>query len=263
VIGYPRFGLSREGVTVNVCTWEDDPEPMEFLHEVWMHIRGLLPPWCEWNIIDQVVSVCGLLKEIEWQSVFRNCAEVVRVKIVCREPSKVPAGRLFNFHGKLFQLQFSVELESDKSGRDGSAQNKDMDGANGDGFDGASGGKADDGNGANPGPPNAHGNGGFSTSGGIQSGNQFTQRGNGTEGSRKVLHEVTVLKGEEIFSLLLQKGAIGSAGQFNWCEQVSDDVLQEVEGFWQEEEQSFSQSIQMAEEDVLEVQLPKELFSSN
>jgi hypothetical protein len=104
VIGYPRFGLSREGVTVNVCKWEDDPEPMEFLHEVWMQIRGLLPPWYEWNVIDQAVSVCGLLKEIEWQSVFRNCAEVVGVKIVCREPSKVPAGRLFNFHGKLFQL---------------------------------------------------------------------------------------------------------------------------------------------------------------
>jgi hypothetical protein len=120
VIGYPRFGLSREGVTVNVCKWEDDPEPMEFLHEVWMQIRGLLPPWCEWNVIDQAISVCGLLKEVEWQSVFRNCAEVVRVKIVCREPSKVPVGRLFNFHGKLFQLQFSVELESVKSGRDGS-----------------------------------------------------------------------------------------------------------------------------------------------
>jgi hypothetical protein len=143
---------------------------------------------------------------------------VVRVKIVCREPSKVPAGRLFNFHEKLFQLQYSVELESDKTGRDGSAQNKDMDGANGDGFDGANGGKTDDGNGANPDPPNAPGNGGLSTSGGNQSGNQFNQRGNGTEGSRRVLHEVAVLKGEEIFSLLLQRGAIGSAGQFNWCE---------------------------------------------
>jgi hypothetical protein len=194
--------------------------------------------------------------------VFRNCVEVVRVKIVRRESSKVPAGRLFNFHGKLFQLQFSVELESDKTGRDGSAQNKDMDGASGDGFDGANGGKIDDGNGANSDPPNAPGNGGSSSSGGNRSGNQFTQRGNGTEGSRKVLHEVTVLKGEEIFSLLFQRGAIGSASQFNWCEQVSDDVLQEVDGFWQEEEQSFSQSVQMAEEDVQEVQLPEELFSS-
>jgi hypothetical protein len=81
VIGYPRFGLSREGVTVNVSNWEDDPKPMEYLQEIWMQIRGLLPPWCEWNGIDQAMSVCGLLKEIEWQSVFRNYAELVRVNI--------------------------------------------------------------------------------------------------------------------------------------------------------------------------------------
>jgi hypothetical protein len=144
VIGYPRFGLSREGVTINVCKWEDDPEPMEFLQEVWMQIRGLLPPWCEWNVIDQAVSVCGLLKEIEWQSVFRNCAEVVRVKIVCREPSKVPAGRLFNFQGKLFQLQFTVEMETEKSGKEGGVQNREM---GDDDFGNANGGKSDDGNG--------------------------------------------------------------------------------------------------------------------
>jgi hypothetical protein len=66
-----------------------------------MQIRGLLPPWCEWNIIDQVVSVCGILKKIDWQSVFRDCAEVVRVQLLCRDPSKVPFGRLFNFQGKL------------------------------------------------------------------------------------------------------------------------------------------------------------------
>jgi hypothetical protein len=119
-------------------------------------------------------------------------------------------------------------------------QSKDLEGGNGGGLDGANGGKADDSNGTNPEPPNAHGNGGFSASGGNQSRNQFSQRGNGSEGSRKVLHEVTALKGEEIFSLLLQKGAIGSADQFKWCEQVSDDVLQEVEGFWQDEEQGFS-----------------------
>jgi hypothetical protein len=121
VIGYPRFGLSREGVTVNFCKWEDDPEPMEFLQEIWMQIRVLLPPWCEWNVIDQAISVSGLLKEIEWQSVFRNCAEVVRVKVICRDPSNVPAGRLFNFQGKLFQLQFTVEIENEKGAKDGGA----------------------------------------------------------------------------------------------------------------------------------------------
>jgi hypothetical protein len=37
---------------------------------------------------------------------------VVRVEILCRNPTKILAGRLFNFHGKLFQLQFTAEIPS-------------------------------------------------------------------------------------------------------------------------------------------------------
>jgi hypothetical protein len=43
---------------------------------------------------------------------------------------------------------------------------------------------------------------------------------------------------------------------------VSDEVLQEVEGFWQDEEQSFTQTMQLAVEDDQEVQLPKDLFAN-
>jgi hypothetical protein len=31
---------------------------------------------------------------------------------LCRDPSKIPFGRLFNFQGKLFQLQFKVEQQA-------------------------------------------------------------------------------------------------------------------------------------------------------
>jgi hypothetical protein len=65
VISYPRFGLAKEGLTVLVTKWFDDPELVETLAEIWIQIRGLLPPWCEWNIIDQAVSVCGLLKKVD------------------------------------------------------------------------------------------------------------------------------------------------------------------------------------------------------
>jgi hypothetical protein len=191
--------------------------------------------------------------------VFRNCAEVVRAKIVCREPSKVPAGRLFNFQGKLFQLQFTVEMVNEKTGKDGGAQNKDL---GGDGFEDANGGKSDDGNGANLDLPKDPGNGNLTNPGGNQTGNQYTQRSSGTEGSKRILHEVSVLKGEEIFSLLLQRGAIGSTDQFQWCEKVSEEVLQEVESFWQDEEQSFAQNMQLSVEDDQEVQLPEDLFAS-
>jgi hypothetical protein len=32
------------------------------------------------------------------------------VEILCRDPNRIHAGRLFNFHGKLFQLQFTTEI---------------------------------------------------------------------------------------------------------------------------------------------------------
>jgi hypothetical protein len=171
VIGYPRFVLSRDGVTVNVYKWEDDLEPIEFLQEVWMQIRGLLLPWCEWNVIDQVVSVCGLLKEIEWRSVFRNCAEVVRVNITSRDPAKIPAGRLFNFQGKLFQLQFTMEVVNEKVAKDGGTQHKELDG---DGYGNANGGNSDDVNGPNPELPKDSCNGNLANSGTTQSGGQYT-----------------------------------------------------------------------------------------
>jgi hypothetical protein len=34
VIGYPRFGLSKEGVWVKVEAWADDPEPAETLTDI-------------------------------------------------------------------------------------------------------------------------------------------------------------------------------------------------------------------------------------
>jgi hypothetical protein len=112
VTGDPRFGMSRNGLTVKAVQWSYDPKPVESLVEVWLQIRGMLPPWCELDIIDQVVSVCGLLREVDWTSVFKNCAEVVRIRVLCRDSTKIPYGRLFNFHGSLFQLQFTTELEN-------------------------------------------------------------------------------------------------------------------------------------------------------
>jgi hypothetical protein len=43
---------------------------------------------------------------------------------------------------------------------------------------------------------------------------------------------------------------------------VSEEVLQEVESFWQDEEQSFAQNMQLSVEDDQEVQLPEDLFAS-
>jgi hypothetical protein len=55
--------------------------------------------------------VCGILEEIDWMSVVKDCAEVVRVKIKCRDSTRIPAGRLFHFQGKFHQLLFEAEGE--------------------------------------------------------------------------------------------------------------------------------------------------------
>jgi hypothetical protein len=88
VIGYPRFGLKKKGIWVKVEAWNDDPETVEVLRETWIKVTGLQTKWCEWNNLDQVVSICGLLLDIDWLSVFRKNSQEVRVKVNCRDPSR-------------------------------------------------------------------------------------------------------------------------------------------------------------------------------
>ncbi|KAK1681300.1 hypothetical protein QYE76_042148 [Lolium multiflorum] len=92
-----------------VEAWNDDPEPVEVLKEAWIKMNGLQTKWCEWSSLAQAISVCGLLLDVDWLSVFRNNAQEVRVKVHCRDPSKLPPGRLFGYHGNLFHLGFTLE----------------------------------------------------------------------------------------------------------------------------------------------------------
>jgi hypothetical protein len=137
-----------------------------------MQIRGLLPPWCECNVIDQEVPVYGLLKEIEWQSVFRNCAKVVRAKISCRDQTKIPLGRLFNFHGTLFQLQFTIESASDDALKEGTDQYKDTE-SDGNGNNNGINTRDSSGD-MNPEQGKNNGNGKGTSSGNLQCGGQHT-----------------------------------------------------------------------------------------
>ncbi|KAK1691737.1 hypothetical protein QYE76_008434 [Lolium multiflorum] len=199
-----RFGLAKEGVTVSVAKWFDDPEPVETLVETWIQVRGLLPPWCEWNIIDQAVSVCGLMKKVDWQSIFRNCAEVVRVEIICRDPNRIPAGRLFNFHGKLFQLQFTAEIPFAPGVQREIVAGQDGSNAGGGPGSGTNGMETDGRSEATRNITNSQSSGGS---------NQQGETGTGSHG-RQVTTLVAdstgeeVLPGSEVYKLLLEKGAI-------------------------------------------------------
>jgi len=47
--------------------------------------------------------------DVDWSTLFKTFYEVVRVKVACRDPSKIPAERLYEMNRKLFLLSFEVE----------------------------------------------------------------------------------------------------------------------------------------------------------
>ncbi|PAN34492.1 hypothetical protein PAHAL_6G159300 [Panicum hallii] len=92
---YPSFGLRKTGVQVEVLEWIGETDPLEELQEVWIQIRSIPPRWCDWKGFDQITSGFGLMLDVDWPTIFKSFYEVVRVKLACRDPSKIPAERMF------------------------------------------------------------------------------------------------------------------------------------------------------------------------
>jgi hypothetical protein len=67
------------------------------------------PRWCNWRSFNQIASSLGRLMEIDWNSLFTGFFGMVRVKIACKDRSKVPGKRMFEMMNKLFLIQFKVE----------------------------------------------------------------------------------------------------------------------------------------------------------
>jgi hypothetical protein len=213
VIGYPRFGLTKPGVWVKVEAWDDDPDPVAVMQDPLMKIHGLQPPSCEWNCIAQVVSVCGILEEIDWMSVFRDCAEVVRVRIKCRDATKIPAGRLFHFQGKFHQLLFEAEGESAVGGADDPphpppppSDGNDEHGNEGQAEERQDGMETDRSNATG----NTNANSTVMTPGASNSGSVV----------RRLLADGEEIKeyvsGAEVYDLLIKNGCVGDDGRFIW-----------------------------------------------
>ncbi|KAM0909710.1 hypothetical protein ACQ4PT_014648 [Festuca glaucescens] len=98
IAGYPRFGFPKEGVFVKVHVWSGVMDYYADLEEVWLQIRGLNQEWCKWPTLMQFVSAFGIMVD-----------EIVRVKIKCRDHNRIPASRIFEVQGVLFQIRFAVE----------------------------------------------------------------------------------------------------------------------------------------------------------
>ena len=60
-------------------------------------------------MLDQITSTLGVLLDVDWQHNFKSFYETVRVKILCKDPSKIPAERLFGVGNKIYRLLIEVE----------------------------------------------------------------------------------------------------------------------------------------------------------
>src|SRR5215216_7326835 len=57
----------------------------------------------------QFVTAFGIMQDVDWYGMFRSFYETVRVKIKCRDHTRIPASRIFEVNGVLFQIHFAVE----------------------------------------------------------------------------------------------------------------------------------------------------------
>jgi hypothetical protein len=119
--------MGKEGVLVSLKAWIGDVEPYDFLDEVRVQIRGVPPKCCKWRMFRQIASSLGKLLEVDWNSLFGSFFGMVRIKIACKDATKIPSKMLFEMKNNLYVIQFKVE----RSGAEGSG-NEDEDNGGGD-----------------------------------------------------------------------------------------------------------------------------------
>ena len=84
------FYLEKGTVMASLKVWNGNIEPVSSLTEVWVQVRGIPLKWCDWVTFRQVASTIGKLVEVDWQSLFASFFAMVRVKVKCRNPIKIP-----------------------------------------------------------------------------------------------------------------------------------------------------------------------------
>jgi hypothetical protein len=96
------FKLRKEGVLVSLRAWARHIEPYGTLDVIWVQIRGVPPKWSNWKCFRQITSSLGKMIEIDWNSFFSSFFSMVRVKIACKDPTKITGKRLFEMNVNLY-----------------------------------------------------------------------------------------------------------------------------------------------------------------
>jgi hypothetical protein len=96
-------------VLVSLRAWTWDIEPFDTLEESWVQVRGVPPKWSKWRSFRQIASSLGKMLEIDWNSLFSSFFKMVRIKIACKDTSKIPKRMLFEMDNKFYLIQFKVE----------------------------------------------------------------------------------------------------------------------------------------------------------
>jgi hypothetical protein len=77
-------------VLVSLSAWTCDIDPYDALDDVWVQMSGIPPIWSNWRTFKQISFSLGKLLEVDWNSLFTSFFGMVRVKIACKDVSKIP-----------------------------------------------------------------------------------------------------------------------------------------------------------------------------
>lgn len=84
-----------------------------------MQITSIPPKWVDWDTTREITSSVGRMIDLDWQTLFNSFFSVVRVKLLCKNPSKIPRSRMFAFGKDLHVVYFKVEGYEQSDSEDG------------------------------------------------------------------------------------------------------------------------------------------------
>jgi hypothetical protein len=139
--GISYFYLNKGAVMASLKVWDGEIEPVGQLAEVWVQVRGVPPKWNDWQTIREIASCLGRLMEVDWQSFFSSFFSMIRVKIACKDPVRIPIERVLEMNNHLYLVSFKTE-GFEQVQENPEEKNKEEEGGNVDG-DGNEGGNED------------------------------------------------------------------------------------------------------------------------